>query len=60
MASYRERSRYFGVGIGTDTGGCQSLPGPRADAARHPLRYPFKSYDGKVTFTRERHRDAHV
>ena len=46
-------SRYFGVGIGTDTGGLSSLPGPRADAVQHPLRYPFKSYDGKVTFTRE-------
>jgi microsomal dipeptidase-like Zn-dependent dipeptidase len=53
MAKYRDRSRYFGVGIGTDTGGLSSLPGPRADAAQHPLRYPFKSYDGKVTFTRE-------
>jgi microsomal dipeptidase-like Zn-dependent dipeptidase len=53
MATYRDRSRYFGVGIGTDTGGLSSLPGPRADAVQHPLRYPFTSYDGKVTFTRE-------
>ena len=53
MAKYRDRSRYLGVGIGTDTGGLSSLPGPRADAVQHPLRYPFKSYDGKVTFTRE-------
>jgi microsomal dipeptidase-like Zn-dependent dipeptidase len=53
MATYRDRSRYFGVGIGTDTGGLSTLPGPRADANQHPLRYPFKSYDGKVTFTRE-------
>jgi hypothetical protein len=53
MAKYRDRSRYFGVGIGTDTGGLSSLPGPRADAVQGPLRYPFKSYDGKVTFTRE-------
>jgi hypothetical protein len=44
----------FAVGIGTDTGGFSSLPGPRADAAAHPLRYPFKSYVGAVTFTRER------
>jgi hypothetical protein len=27
--------------------------GPRPDAG-HPLRYPFSSYDGKVTFERER------
>ena len=53
IAKYRDRSRYFGVGIGTDTGGLSSLPGPRADAVQDPLRYPFKSYDGKVTFARE-------
>jgi len=53
MGTYRDRSRYFGVGIGTDTGGLSSQPGPRADAVQHPLHYPFKSYDGKVTFTRE-------
>ena len=44
----------FGVGLGTDTGGLGSLPGPRADAAHHPLQYPFTSYDGGVTFVRER------
>ncbi len=46
--------RYFGVGLGTDTGGLGSLPGPRPDAAAHPLHYPFRSYDGKVEFVRER------
>lgn len=54
MSRYRRGSRLFGVGIGTDTGGFASLPAPRSDAAKRPLRYPFKSYDGKVTFTRER------
>jgi hypothetical protein len=44
---------YFGVGLGTDTGGFSSLPGPRADAAQDPLRYPFKSYDGQVEFFRQ-------
>jgi len=43
-----------GVGLGTDTGGFSTLPGPRPDASQKPLRYPFKSYDGRVTFTRER------
>ncbi|HKN94728.1 MAG TPA: hypothetical protein VJU60_10380, partial [Thermoleophilaceae bacterium] len=47
------RFGFFGVGLGTDTGGFASLPGPRADAAQNPLRYPFKSYDGRVTFQRE-------
>ena len=43
-----------GVGLGTDTGGFAALPGPRADAAQHPLPYPFRSFDGRVRFTRER------
>ncbi len=54
MAKYRASGGFFGVGLGTDTNGFSSLPGPRPDAGRHPLRYPFKSYDGSVTFTRER------
>ncbi len=54
MRTVRAPGRFFGVGIGTDTGGFSSLPGPRADAAAHPLHYPFRSYDGRVTFTRER------
>ena len=54
MAARDSRRVLVGVGIGTDTGGFASLPGPRADAAAHPLRYPFRSYDGRVTFTRER------
>jgi microsomal dipeptidase-like Zn-dependent dipeptidase len=48
------RFGFFGVGIGTDTGGFASQPGPRPDASGRPLRYPFRSYDRRVTFTRER------
>ena len=51
---YRSRRHYFGVGLGTDTGGFSSLPGPRDDAAANPLQYPFKSYDGAMKFTRQR------
>jgi hypothetical protein len=47
-------SRYFGVGLGTDTGGFSELPGPPSDAAQNPLRYPFHSYLGNVKFSRER------
>lgn len=54
MAAVRAPGRLFGVGLGTDTGGFSSLPGPRADAATHPLAYPFRSFDGHVMFTRER------
>jgi len=40
----------FGVGLGTDTGGFAAAPGPDPEAEEDPLRYPFKSYDGKVKF----------
>ena len=43
-----------GVGLGSDTGGFAALPGPRADAAQHPLPYPFRAFLGNVRFTRER------
>ena len=51
--AYRSPRHYFGVGLGTDTGGFSSLPGPPDDAAQNPLAYPFKSYDGKMSFTRQ-------
>src|SRR5206468_7432727 len=43
-----------GVGLGSDTGGFNALPGPAADAAKRPLRYPFRSFDRRVKFSRER------
>jgi microsomal dipeptidase-like Zn-dependent dipeptidase len=51
---YKRPGRVFGVGLGTDTGGFSELPGPRPDAGQDPLRYPFRSYEGDVKFTRER------
>jgi hypothetical protein len=51
---YRKRGRFFGCGLGTDTGGFNELPGPEADAGKRPLRYPFPSYDRRVRFTRQR------
>src|SRR3954452_17575689 len=45
------RAGFSGVGIGSDTGGFNELPAPDASAK---LAYPFKSFDGRVTFTRER------
>jgi hypothetical protein len=45
------RYHFAGVGIGTDTGGFASLPAPLTGVT---LRYPFRSYGGRVTFVRER------
>jgi hypothetical protein len=54
MARYdRPASGLVGIGLGTDTNGFSSLPGPRPDAKAHPLSYPFESYDGTVQFGRE-------
>jgi microsomal dipeptidase-like Zn-dependent dipeptidase len=40
-----------GVGLGTDTGGFNSLPGASTSGAK--LKYPFHSYAGNVKFTPE-------
>jgi microsomal dipeptidase-like Zn-dependent dipeptidase len=42
------------VALGTDTGGFASLPGPRPRERLGPLRYPFRSFDGRVLFRRQR------
>ena len=54
LRSYRSKDRFFGVPLGTDTGGFSSLPGPREDAAQKPLEYPFKSYLCNLKFDRQR------
>jgi microsomal dipeptidase-like Zn-dependent dipeptidase len=53
LGNYRSKRHFFGVGLGTDTGGFSSQPAPRADAAQTPVSYPFKGYFCKVTFQRE-------
>jgi microsomal dipeptidase-like Zn-dependent dipeptidase len=40
----------FGFGFGSDVNGFSAMPPPRDDAGKSPLKYPFKSLDGKVTF----------
>jgi hypothetical protein len=52
LERYRRRDERLGVPLGTDVGGFASLPGPRADAAGSPLRYPFRS--AGFTFGRQR------
>jgi hypothetical protein len=51
LATYRSSRYYFGIGIGTDTGGFATLPAP--DSAQPRLPYPFRAYNG-VRFVRER------
>ncbi len=40
---------HFGFGYGSDENGLADQPGPSGT----PIAYPFKSYDGAVTFTQE-------
>jgi microsomal dipeptidase-like Zn-dependent dipeptidase len=54
LKDYRSHRHFFGVGLGTDTGGFSSLPGPRPDATQSPLTYPFRGYYCNVTFQRQR------
>lgn len=49
---YRREGEQLALGLGTDTGGFSAAPGPDPAAAERPLRYPFRSYDGRVKFVR--------
>jgi microsomal dipeptidase-like Zn-dependent dipeptidase len=46
---FRSANRYLGVGLGSDTGGFNELPGP----PKTPLTYPFRPYRGHVVFSRQ-------
>jgi hypothetical protein len=48
----RDPRFYFGFGYGSDQNGLSSQPHPREGA--NPVQYPFKSFDGRVTFERQR------
>src|SRR4051812_13970754 len=48
----RETPYAFGWGYGADLGGLSEQP--TADPQGKSISYPFKSYDGRVTFQRER------
>jgi microsomal dipeptidase-like Zn-dependent dipeptidase len=45
---YQTANKTFGVGIGTDTGGFNALPGPQTGVS-----YPFRPYRGHVLFTKQ-------
>ena len=49
----RSKHHFFGAGLGTDTGGFSSLPGPRADAAQTPVTYPFRALYCNVRLQRQ-------
>lgn len=44
----------FAIGYGADMNGFGKQGPPRADAAKNPVSYPFKSWDGAVTFGKQR------
>jgi hypothetical protein len=48
----RDPRFYFGFGYGSDQNGLSSQPPPRDGP--NPVQYPFKSFDGRVTFQRQR------
>jgi hypothetical protein len=50
--SKRDPRFYFGFGYGSDQNGLSSQPGPREGPDQ--VQYPFKSFDGQVTFERQR------
>lgn len=55
--AYREvfgTTRGLATGMGSDINGLHEQAAPRSDAATNPLVYPFKSYDGRVTFHRQK------
>lgn len=48
--TYLDDAAYPAIGFGADNNGLALQPSPRADAAEKPFIYPFKSYDGRVSF----------
>jgi microsomal dipeptidase-like Zn-dependent dipeptidase len=54
LGTYRSKRHFFAVGLGTDTGGFSSLPGPRPDSSQTPVTYPFRALFCNVRLQRER------
>jgi hypothetical protein len=50
----RDPRFYFGFGYGADMNGFGAQGPPRPDAAKNPVVYPFKSFDGKQTIDKQR------
>lgn len=43
----------LGTGLGSDINGIHVQAAPRSDVATNPLKYPFKSFDGNVSFDKQ-------
>ncbi|MBA2504750.1 MAG: hypothetical protein H0V29_02260 [Thermoleophilaceae bacterium] len=52
--NFRNTKYLWGFGFGADQNGFAQQPPPRADAAKDPLPYPYKSFDGAVTLDRQK------
>jgi hypothetical protein len=52
LKAERDRRYFWGIGWGADMNGFGNQGPPRNGA--NPVQYPFKSWDGKVTFDRQR------
>ena len=50
----RNSNYFFGFGYGADMNGFGSQGAPRGADAKNPVTYPFKSFDGGVTFDKQR------
>ena len=50
----RDKRFYFGFGYGADANGFGAQGGPRDPALAPPVTYPFRSFDGSVTFEKQR------
>ena len=51
---YRDPRFYFGMGWGADMNGFGAQGDPRGANVPNPVRYPFKSVDGKQTIDKQR------
>jgi hypothetical protein len=52
LRKVRDKDFYWGLGWGADMNGFGGQGGPRN--GKNPVVYPFKSFDGKVTFDRQK------
>ena len=52
--AHRNPRYFYGIGYGADMNGFGSQGNPRGAGVPNPVRYPFKSFDGRVTIDKQR------